>query len=490
MRPAPALSALAASACLLLIASRHSSFVDSAPVDEPPRQQSQPHSGAETAEDQPQANFDEVKQLEDLKNSFGKTFSVLKSHSATYSDVNGERRAHSQTDEEAREDGRVVAHLSKTSEGEAAVGATPSTRTRVELSLPQLGVHAVAGDSPQQQPRQPGNNQEASRAAGAAMPPQQRRRAPPETAGDKLSSYAGIQYSPQDMAEYVFWTGDEKGVTLAIEEFLQEGLMTREEAIRFLQDIKLNLDLLQQQFSQQKQQEQQMAKDRATLLQKALGLDKPEVPVTSEPKLLPQDNEVLQNDKKNTGSHIETNKVSDSSDEDYEELLERLKVVDFLYTEYSLEEVIYQLAKIMFTQSLTRGSAEAQSALQKFTAFLEAEAEQGHISRSLEKKVLDVLIASLTDTLSEKPQLLAAAREGLANGAPLHTAPATGGLGAGSAGGASAKDQMLLRQLLSLAPTAQPGSSRGRHGGEGEVASDARAGSEVGAVGARAHSAT
>ena len=34
------------------------------------------------------------------------------------------------------------------------------------------------------------------------------------------------------------------------------------------------------------------------------------------------------------------------------------------------------------------GSAEAQEALQKFTSFLEAEAEQGHISRSLEKKVL------------------------------------------------------------------------------------------------------
>lgn len=42
-------------------------------------------------------------------------------------------------------------------------------------------------------------------------------------------------------------------------------------------------------------------------------------------------------------------------DEDYEELLERLRVADFLYTEYSLEEVIYQLAKVMFSQSLNRG---------------------------------------------------------------------------------------------------------------------------------------
>lgn len=63
-------------------------------------------------------------------------------------------------------------------------------------------------------------------------------------------------------------------------------------------------------------------------------------------------------------------------------------MADLLYTEYSLEEVVYQLAKVMFTQSLTRGSAEAQQALQKFTNFLEMEASQGHISRALEKKVL------------------------------------------------------------------------------------------------------
>lgn len=85
----------------------------------------------------------------------------------------------------------------------------------------------------------------------------------------------------------------------------------------------------------------------------------------------------------------DTDKVQQQ--DDYDELLERLRVADFLYTEYSLEEVIYQLAKVMFTQSLTRGSTEAQQALQKFTNFLEMEAEQGHISRALEKKVLGKL---------------------------------------------------------------------------------------------------
>jgi hypothetical protein len=46
------------------------------------------------------------------------------------------------------------------------------------------------------------------------------------------------------------------------------------------------------------------------------------------------------------------------------------------------------------------GSAEAQEALQKFTRFLEAEAEQGHISRNLEKKVLGTCLRQEPDVTS------------------------------------------------------------------------------------------
>lgn len=42
---------------------------------------------------------------------------------------------------------------------------------------------------------------------------------------NRLDSAEGIQYSPLDVAEYVFWTGDERGVTLAVQEFLQDGLV-------------------------------------------------------------------------------------------------------------------------------------------------------------------------------------------------------------------------------------------------------------------------
>lgn len=69
----------------------------------------------------------------------------------------------------------------------------------------------------------------------------------------------------------------------------------------------------------------------------------------------------------------------------------RTRLADFLFGEYSLEEVIYQLAKTMFTQSLTHGSEESQAALQKLTQFLENEGKQGRISPALQKKILGKL---------------------------------------------------------------------------------------------------
>ncbi|XP_067012583.2 uncharacterized protein [Anabrus simplex] len=399
MRP-QLLLAITAVFCLL-VAENKRSFVDSAPVDSP--QESAGNSEAPKV-------LDEVKQLEDLKHTFGKTFSVLKQHSSVYTDVNGQREGHSETREEVKSDGKLLARVDQkmdSSQG-AESNATPATRVRTEVEVPSRGIHKTM----EQQTTENGNRRSVPHDPGNSV--------------EKYIPYSGVQYSPLDMAEYVFWTGDEKGVTLAIEEFLQEGLMSREEAINFLQEIKLNLEYLQNHYSQQRlhKQEEQQAKERAALIQKALGLDKPRA--MSEPKNSDLSSESLLEKKSSADVPVTTKEVAmlssnrvqqqnvGLSDEDYEELLERLRVADFLYTEYSLEEVIYQLAKVMFSQSLTRGSAEAQEALQKFTNFLEAEAEQGHISRSLEKKVLDVLIAALTDTLSEQPHLVNAAREGLA----------------------------------------------------------------------------
>lgn len=86
-------------------------------------------------------------------------------------------------------------------------------------------------------------------------------------------------------------------------------------------------------------------------------------------------------------------------------------MADFLYAEYTLEDVIYELAKVMFSQALLKGSVQAQDALQKFIGFVEVEASQGRISPGLQKKVIDVLMSALSDTMAEHPELLVMAKE-------------------------------------------------------------------------------
>lgn len=57
------------------------------------------------------------------------------------------------------------------------------------------------------------------------------------------------KYSAYDMAQYIFWTGDEEGVAKAVEELINENLMSRENAIEFLSDIRLGIDYLENTYS-------------------------------------------------------------------------------------------------------------------------------------------------------------------------------------------------------------------------------------------------
>ncbi|KAI8424506.1 hypothetical protein MSG28_002969 [Choristoneura fumiferana] len=259
---------------------------------------------------------------------------------------------------------------------------------------------------------------------------------------DHYASYAGVQYSPLDMAEYVFWTGDERGVTAAIEEFLQEGMMSKEEAISFLQEIKFNIDYLRAHYSQNVRAEEtaQQEKLRSLVMEQAnkdyqyrpMALQS--FPFGNSPDIIrsiASKNWELSNNLspmtlagelrpdavKRFDPMLQTNIIGTSdydrdgpiiTEEEYEEMMDKLKAADTLYTEYTLEEIIYQLAKMMFSQSLSRDPASARAATQRFMAFLEREAERGQLSRTIEKKVLDVMIAALTDTIGDHPELMQA----------------------------------------------------------------------------------
>lgn len=51
------------------------------------------------------------------------------------------------------------------------------------------------------------------------------------------------------MAKYIYFTGDEEGVAKAVEELIDEGLMSRENAIEFLNDIRVGIENLESIYS-------------------------------------------------------------------------------------------------------------------------------------------------------------------------------------------------------------------------------------------------
>ena len=78
--------------------------------------------------------------------------------------------------------------------------------------------------------------------------------------------------------------------------------------------------------------------------------------------------------------------AEDNTGVDYEEVLEKIRQADAKYREFSLEEIIYQLAKELFSQDALQG--QPQRSIQRFAHFVENEADLGKIPKDLSKAVL------------------------------------------------------------------------------------------------------
>ncbi|XP_055853567.1 uncharacterized protein LOC129917197 isoform X1 [Episyrphus balteatus] len=279
----------------------------------------------------------------------------------------------------------------------------------------------------------------------------------PLKTAENLLKHKDGQYSSFDMAQYVFWTGDEAGVARAVEEFIEQGLMSRENAIKFLRDIRLGIEYLQSSYANRvfpdqlrdnfikKHSHNPMPTEvpamttsttTTTTTTTAPETTRRPLPLTTERtrsfvsreypaaagsghhQMALNHQQYLEKTIESMPSRMrfqDVNNVHHHERErsEHDEAAGRAKIAKFLYTEFSLEEVIYQLGKVMFSESLSHGSDQAQQELQRLTDFLEEEGKQGMISPELQKKVLDVLLQALSDTLVEHPELLAAARANL-----------------------------------------------------------------------------
>ncbi|CAG0923045.1 unnamed protein product, partial [Notodromas monacha] len=77
----------------------------------------------------------------------------------------------------------------------------------------------------------------------------------------------------------------------------------------------------------------------------------------------------------------------DLSEVEFSELVERLKFVDLIYTEYGLEDVLYKLAKLMFDDSLAHDVGTPHSILSKLNAYLASEEKEGRLTPDLTKRI-------------------------------------------------------------------------------------------------------
>ncbi|XP_014252421.1 uncharacterized protein LOC106668311 [Cimex lectularius] len=330
----------------LLVASR--SFVSTAPPKE---------SGSKNGADE------EVKELEHLKNGEN-TMSVMKTHSLVYTNIDGKKERHEDRKAEVEKNGELVAKMEQELD-KTPLSEEPHVKTM--LDIPSKNIHRVFEQGSKQSPMDNG------------VPP--------------YEANIGHSYSPSEMAEYIFWTGDERAPTKVIEDFLADGLMTRDEAIKFLEEVRRNLEALKLAYPDnfdQRDRQLEMFDNRQQLrdsMTKKADYQDQQIPM---------------------------------GEEDYEEIMERMRLTDLMYNEFSLEEIVYQLAKIMFRQALTRGSEETKEALQEFTDFLDRETKEGKISNSMQKKVLDIVITSLSDTLTRHPEFVNVAKESLRLTPPQH----------------------------------------------------------------------
>ncbi|XP_022256929.1 uncharacterized protein LOC106472667, partial [Limulus polyphemus] len=322
----------------------------------------------------------------------------------------------------------------------------PHITEKTELDIPPLGIHRTNIKNDESVYEYEQNNEQKKNADSWESPDIQDR------AEDYYSKFSGLQYSPVDLAEYIMRTDDEKGVAMAIDELLSEGMMDREQAIDYLQNVKTELNYMRGQYDipphvkefleinemkrtesddveKNKLRQQNLFikndKQKETDALKEPSVTRPTeepqvttvITVAPKPKPSDQTSAIGQTLALRSQPTIHKTPIYDSMKLQPEihmaMAMKNLLDAGSFYEEYTLKEIIYQLAKDMFEQSMLRGDPTAEEVLSKFSNFLEIQVATNKISREMEQTILDIVSAALIDSFRENPQFFQ-----MNNGAP------------------------------------------------------------------------
>ncbi|CAG0884486.1 unnamed protein product [Darwinula stevensoni] len=266
--------------------------------------------------------------------------------------VDGAATSHKSQVEQVKEPGtgKVIGSVKVEKETNEDNSGRKQTHSVTQVDIPSEGIHQV-------------------------IPYEEDKRSPEE---EKLGGEdGGEELSPLDVAEYILRTGDEESVALAVEDLLAQGILEKDEAITYLIEVKKDLELLRTAAGTPGKEEERKAELRVNI---------------------PADSERDQGLKMTT-----ENELQEFIEKEYGELMEKLNKDESLYTELALEEVLYRAAKLLFKESLKKGNPDAQEVLYMVTQFLQNESNAGKLNPDFEKKLMEILMTALFDTLQENP---------------------------------------------------------------------------------------
>lgn len=401
----------------------------------------------------------EVEELDQLRKANGaKGVKVLKTEESRFVSVNGKVQgasAKEETVKDSKTDATLASLKQSTQLEQRRPGERPHSVSKVQVDVPALGIHDTKIED---------SNAVGEHAAPTSLGAEKKNFVYPWVNDEPDRT----DYTPTDLAEYILRTGDEEGVALAVEELLRQGMMTREEAIVYLQDVKAEMNYIRSQ--QEKLRRIQELREAISMKKKDESLFKPQLRINdavgAKETVLPQKDRNMekapqptaqksQKPKPSQGTERSAanrarstvapparnaevkvpqqdtskavgNKVSQTGapkltpvdlermteermpprsqpEADVVTILKKLKGATSLYDEYTLEEIIYWLAKDMFAHSIIKGDQSAEEALARFANFVETEVAQNKLSGGVEKKVLDIMLAALVDILREFP---------------------------------------------------------------------------------------
>jgi len=155
-----------------------------------------------------------------------RSLSRSSSSSKIIKEVNGERKELENEEEQVSRNGELVRKLLHTGETEQSKGGTPHSKGMTELQVPALNIHQRLYDNDGQLQR-------------VDTPPVKRHQSPPAVGHVLMEPKPQEpQNTLEELAGYILETGDQASVVEFLQLLLEEGKITQEEAIEYIDAIK------------------------------------------------------------------------------------------------------------------------------------------------------------------------------------------------------------------------------------------------------------